>query len=88
MNISLTSNLEKFIQEKLDSGLYSSTSEVIRESLRLMLSYDEVQQRRIGQLNQEIDLGLVDIQSGNKVLGSDAYKKIQTKIRHKGSGVS
>lgn len=32
MNISLTPTLEKFVQDKVASGLYNSVSEVIREA--------------------------------------------------------
>lgn len=34
MNISLTPELEEYIQNKVKSGLYSSASEVVREALR------------------------------------------------------
>lgn len=34
MNISLTPELERLVQRKVESGMYSSASEVIRESLR------------------------------------------------------
>jgi len=36
MNISLTPELKKFVQNKVTSGMYTSASEVIRESLRLL----------------------------------------------------
>ena len=34
MNISLTPELEKLVQSKVESGLYNNASEVIREALR------------------------------------------------------
>lgn len=34
MNISLTPQLEKLVQAKVESGLYNNASEVIREALR------------------------------------------------------
>lgn len=34
MNISLTPELEKLIQAKVETGLYNNASEVIREALR------------------------------------------------------
>jgi len=34
MHISLTETLEKWVREKVESGLYSNASEVIREALR------------------------------------------------------
>ena len=36
MNVSLTPELEKFIDDKVESGLYNNASEVIREGLRLL----------------------------------------------------
>ena len=36
MNVSLTPQLEQMIREKVESGLYTSASEVVREALRLL----------------------------------------------------
>jgi uncharacterized protein len=41
MNISLTPELERFIKSKLQTGLYTSVSEIVRESLRLMHSKEQ-----------------------------------------------
>ena len=40
MNISLTPELEKLVQERIASGQSNSASEVIREALRLMIQRD------------------------------------------------
>ncbi len=60
MNISLTPTLEKFVQDKVASGLYNSVSEVIREALRLLASKEGVSKERIAQLNKEIEEGWND----------------------------
>ncbi len=60
MNVSLTPTLEKFVQDKVASGLYNSVSEVIREALRMMASRDKMSQERIAQLNKEIEEGWND----------------------------
>jgi antitoxin ParD1/3/4 len=57
MNVSLTPELEQYVQEKVSSGLYYSASEVIREGLRL-LRERELQQTRLQELRQEIQVGL------------------------------
>lgn len=44
MNVSLTPELEQFVQEKVSSGLYYSASEVIREGLRLLKEREQLQQ--------------------------------------------
>lgn len=38
MNISLTAELEQLVAEKVKSGMYQTSSEVIREGLRLFNS--------------------------------------------------
>jgi antitoxin ParD1/3/4 len=58
MNVSLTSELEQYVQEKVSSGLYYSASEVIREGLRLLKEKDQFQQVRLQELRQEIQAGL------------------------------
>lgn len=36
MNVNLTPQLEEMVRQKVNSGLYTSASEVVREALRLM----------------------------------------------------
>lgn len=60
MNISLTPTLEKFVQDKVASGLYNSVSEVIREALRLLASKEGISQERLAQLNKDIEEGWND----------------------------
>jgi antitoxin ParD1/3/4 len=40
MNVHLTNELEEFVQKKVESGLYASGSEVVREALRLLARRD------------------------------------------------
>ncbi|HEY7889387.1 MAG TPA: type II toxin-antitoxin system ParD family antitoxin [Steroidobacteraceae bacterium] len=42
MNISLTPELEQYIRNKVDSGLYGNASEVVREALRLLVGRETV----------------------------------------------
>lgn len=81
MNISLTPELEKYVQEKVTSGLYTSASEVIRESLRLMHTYDDIQEHRLQELNQAIELGLNQLAQGKKVSAKESYKRFKNKIQ-------
>ncbi len=41
MNVSLTTELEDFVTAKVESGRYTSASEVVREALRLMEERDQ-----------------------------------------------
>jgi antitoxin ParD1/3/4 len=58
MNISLTPHLEKLVQGKVESGLYNSASEVMREALRLMEERDQLRELRHEELRREIQKGI------------------------------
>ena len=81
MNVSLTPELEKYIQTKVTSGLYTSASEVIRESLRLMHTYDDIKDQRLQEMNQAIELGLQQLAKGNKVTAKESYGRLKDKIQ-------
>ena len=80
MNISLTPELEHFIKDKVNSGMYTSASEVIRESLRLLHTHDDLQNQRIKHLNQAIDIGLQQLNAGKKVSSHESYDRMKQKI--------
>lgn len=79
MNISLTPTLEKFVQDKVASGLYNSVSEVIREALRLLASKEGISQERLAQLNRDIEEGWNDLENGNYRDGHSVMKEIINK---------
>lgn len=58
MNISLTPELEKFVQDKVASGRYHSASEVIREGLRLLEEQELIREVKLATLREEIQKGL------------------------------
>ena len=58
MNVSLTPELEKYISEKVESGLYHSASEVIREGLRLLKDQDALRKVRLHEVRQQIQEGM------------------------------
>jgi antitoxin ParD1/3/4 len=58
MNVSLTPQLEELVKKKVDSGLYGSASEVLREALRLLEERDRIHSMRLEELSEEIRKGL------------------------------
>lgn len=58
MNVSLTPELEQYVAKKVESGLYQTASEVIREGLRLLKEKDELHQRKLDVLRREIQVGI------------------------------
>ena len=64
MNVSLTPELEKLVNDKVKSGRYNSASEVVREGLRLLQDQDELRRIRTDELRREIMLGVDQIRNG------------------------
>jgi antitoxin ParD1/3/4 len=58
MNISLTPHLEEIVKGKVDSGLYNSASEVMRDALRLLEERDQLRELRLEELRREIQKGI------------------------------
>ena len=57
MNISLTPQLETLVKNKVESGLYGSASEVMRDALRLLEERDRIHSLRVEELRAEIKKG-------------------------------
>jgi antitoxin ParD1/3/4 len=58
MNVSLTPELEKLVENKVKSGLYHTASEVIRDGLRLLEERDRLYRARLEALRKDIRKGL------------------------------
>lgn len=64
MNISLTPQMEKWIQERVESGFYQSASEVVRDGLRLLREYEQLRAEALQDLRAELLMGLHDLEKG------------------------
>lgn len=64
MNISLTPQLEKLVQDKVASGLYNNASEVVREALRLMKESEELRRAKLKALKAALAKGEADYAAG------------------------
>lgn len=52
LNVSLTDELVQFVKGKVDSGRYTSASEVVREALRLLEKQDSQEVEKLRWLQQ------------------------------------
>ena len=64
MNISLTPQLEKLVQDRVKSGRYTSASEVVREALRLLDSHDRAMSQGLAQLRTNVESGFRQLDAG------------------------
>jgi antitoxin ParD1/3/4 len=79
MNVSLTPELDKFVAGKVESGRYTSASEVVREALRLLEEHDRARSAQVAAFNQELGARLASLDRGEHVKPEAARKRIEQK---------
>jgi antitoxin ParD1/3/4 len=79
MNVSLTTELEKFVSAKVESGRYNSASEVVREALRLLEEHDQARSVQLAGFNQELGRRLDTLDHGRHVSPTDARTRLRRK---------
>jgi antitoxin ParD1/3/4 len=88
MNVSLTPELERLVAEKVESGMYSSASEVVREGLRLLQERDELRRARLEELRREITKGVEQADRGELMDGEQVFAELRRRnaeaVRQKG----
>ena len=81
MNVSLTPKLEKWVQLKVASGLYGSSSEVVRDALRLLYYYDSEKIEKLEALKTELRLGVEQLRNGKS---EPLTKSVSNRIKKTG----
>ena len=75
MNVSLTNELERFVDHLVESGMYYSASEVVRDGLRLLKEKEETKVARFEELRAEILRGYEQSKrGGSRPLDIEAIK--------------
>ena len=81
MNVSLTPELERLINDKVDAGSYQTASEVVRDALRLLKLRDE----GLVQLRRDIQAGFDQIERGEFAeYGSRSTAKLASQVKARG----
>ena len=79
MNVSLTTELERFVSAKVESGRYNSASEVVREALRLLEEHDQARSLQLAGFDQELGRRLDALDRGQHVSPADARARLKRK---------
>lgn len=87
MNVSLTPELEAYIQAKVTSGRYSSASEVMREALRLLQDHDQLQAIKLEALRKEIAIGIEQADRGETVDGEAFFENLRARVAEQPNAV-
>ena len=69
-------HFERFVKQKIESGRYSSASEVVREGLRLLEDKEVLREAQITTLRNQIQEG---IKSGAGVPAEDVLNRLEKK---------
>jgi antitoxin ParD1/3/4 len=76
LSITLPAEMVRVIRDKVESGGYSSNSEVIREAMRGWLE----RERHFARLDAAIDRGISDIEAGHFMTSDDLRKSLLDRL--------
>ena len=83
MNVNLTPELERLIQEKVASGLYNNQSEVVREALRLLEQQDRLRELHMVRLRAALAEGLEQAERGEALDGEEVIREMREFLRER-----
>jgi antitoxin ParD1/3/4 len=85
MNVSLTPELEKFVAQEVDSGLYQTASEVIRAGLRRLKEDREMRRTRPPATLNELEARLVEavdaLDAGQSADGEAVLHRLRKRMK-------
>ena len=81
MNVNLGSSFDAFVAKMLDTGLYQSQSEVLREGLRLLKEREELKALRLAQIRREIAIGAAEADRGELLEGTQVFRELRKAIK-------
>lgn len=81
MNVNLTPELERLVQEKVASGLYNNQSEVVREALRLLAERDRQKEAQLDGLRRALAEGLAQADRGELLDGAAVVAERRKALR-------
>jgi len=77
LNVSLTAELERFVQSRVATGRYQTASEVIREGLRLLEEREQSREAALAELRAKIRRGAEQAERGELLDGEAAFEQIR-----------
>lgn len=77
MNIHLTDELEQLVLSHVQSGRYSSASEVVGDAPRLLADREKTLELRKQEIRQKIAHGLASLERGEGLDGSEFFAELE-----------
>lgn len=80
VNISITPELDSFLHSRVKSGQYQTTSEVVREALRLLQHQVEDRAASLRELKTKLKRGAAQAERGNLLDGDEVFAELRDLI--------
>jgi antitoxin ParD1/3/4 len=81
MNVSLTPELERWVQDRVATGRYGSASEVVREALRLMQDQQDSRAQWLAETRAKLQVGVDQLNRGEGLPGDAAMGEVRRRIK-------
>ena len=80
IEVHLTPDLERLVQDRVHAGRYVSASEVVMEALRLLEERDHLLERRREAIRKKIDEGWESLQRGEGLDGEAVFAELEAEL--------
>ena len=81
--ISITPELDAFLQSRVQSGRYQTTSEVVREALRLLERHEQERDEAFVQLKVKLQRGAEEADHGELLDGDQVFDELREMIEER-----
>jgi len=83
VNVSLTPELDAFLQSRVRSGRYQTTSEVVREALRLLERHERDRDEVFQQLKAKLERGAAQAERSELLDGDEVFDELREMIEER-----
>ena len=83
VNISITPELGAFLQGRVATGRYQTTSEVVREALRLLEREEQGRAQALENLKAKLNRGAKEAQRGELCDGDEVFAELKSMIANR-----
>ncbi len=83
VNISITPELDTFLESRVASGRYQTTSEVVREALRLLQRQEMERDEAFLQLKAKLQRGADEAERGELSNGDEVFEELREMIEER-----
>ena len=83
VNVSLTPELNAFLQGRVNSGRYQTTSEVVREALRLLERQEQQHDQTFLELRTKLERGASQAENGELLDGDEVFDELREMIEER-----